>query len=134
MSNSDAKSSSRFHCREPECTLSFTSQSNLNRHKRSKHGEGVLVPCGKHLPNHTSNVQRHQKSCHDCLAVAALPPDSTKQCQSEAPNILYFDTVTTPNAILEDNDFLQFMFHDGLCEMQRSDCDSFNTFQSEGSL
>ncbi|OHE95493.1 hypothetical protein CORC01_09226 [Colletotrichum orchidophilum] len=74
----------RFHCNEPGCELTkFSTQSNLNRHSQSKHGIAVQMPCGKSLPNHTSNTKRHQKSCRKCCPAPEQLPKSTPDEQSK---------------------------------------------------
>ncbi|KAK0371001.1 hypothetical protein CLIM01_11651 [Colletotrichum limetticola] len=56
-----------LQCTEPGCKLRvFSTPSNLKRHKQSKHGSRVKMPCGRDQQNHKSNIRRHQKSCHGC--------------------------------------------------------------------
>ncbi|KAK1457585.1 hypothetical protein CCUS01_09699 [Colletotrichum cuscutae] len=73
MSNKASRPLSKLCCLEPICAMRvFSTQSNLNRHMRAKHGPSVPVFCGKLLPNHSSNVKRHTNTCQDCLAAMNL--------------------------------------------------------------
>ncbi|KAK0371000.1 hypothetical protein CLIM01_11650 [Colletotrichum limetticola] len=67
-------------CGKPGCELTtFTTRANLKRHTQSKHGTAIKLSCGKTLPNHKSNIKRHQKSCKTlCTALDQLST-STQQ-------------------------------------------------------
>ncbi|KXH39466.1 hypothetical protein CSAL01_03536 [Colletotrichum salicis] len=134
MPASKTRTSSKFSCSEANCKLSFTSQSNLNRHKKSKHGDSVLMPCGKSLPNHTSNVQRHQKSCHGCNAVAGQSSVSGTKDNFQTPSSADSNASPVPDTSLEDNDLLTLMLQEGFDDVRFWDVDSINSFQFESSL
>ncbi|KAK1637267.1 hypothetical protein BDP81DRAFT_427067 [Colletotrichum phormii] len=57
------KKATKSRCQEPGCDRTFSSPSNLTRHINSKHREAVHMSCGKHFPNHKSNIKRHQETC-----------------------------------------------------------------------
>ncbi|KAK1457586.1 hypothetical protein CCUS01_09700 [Colletotrichum cuscutae] len=82
-----AEAPSRFYCKEPSRDRTFSTQSNLKRHIQSKHGTPVQMPCGKDLPNHTSNTMRHQKSCGKCFAVLSQHSAPRDPNGTESPPI-----------------------------------------------
>ncbi|KAK1674501.1 hypothetical protein BDP55DRAFT_176521 [Colletotrichum godetiae] len=63
-----------FGCQALGCTSTYSSQSNLNRHIKAKHGVYVQMPCGKLRQDHGSNSRRHKLRCPDCRAIQSLPP------------------------------------------------------------
>ncbi|KAJ3941725.1 uncharacterized protein N0V96_008439 [Colletotrichum fioriniae] len=67
----------KFRCEKSGCELTkFTTRSNLKRHTQSKHGTAIRLSCGKTLPNHKSNIKRHQKSCgKSCMAQLSAPTE-----------------------------------------------------------
>ncbi|KAK1457583.1 hypothetical protein CCUS01_09697 [Colletotrichum cuscutae] len=76
----------KSRCEKSGCELTkFTTRSNLKKHTQSKHGTAIPMSCGKALPNHKSNIRRHQKSCgKSCMALDQLSAP-TEQVSFESP-------------------------------------------------
>ncbi|KAK1536838.1 uncharacterized protein CCOS01_02158 [Colletotrichum costaricense] len=92
-------SSSQLKCKEHGCgTKTYSTQSNLRRHVRSKHGEPVLMSCGRLLPKHTSNIKRHRDKCKGCCQ--ALVMTSTPE-QNEFGRLMSDANIVTESSSLD---------------------------------
>ncbi|KXH35811.1 hypothetical protein CSIM01_00525 [Colletotrichum simmondsii] len=107
---------SKLRCEKPGCELTtFTTRSNLKRHTLSKHGTAIYMSCGKALPNHKSNIKRHQKSCGElCTALGQL---STFNQQVSFGSL----TCATTGATETMNEF-----NDGFCPEEFGEMDFLN--------
>ncbi|KAK1637268.1 hypothetical protein BDP81DRAFT_393945 [Colletotrichum phormii] len=65
-----------LRCEVPGCKHGriYASPSYLKRHIKSKHYQAVQMSCGKSLPNHRSNIERHKRKCGCEILVQPLVP------------------------------------------------------------
>ncbi|KAK1535334.1 hypothetical protein CPAR01_08876 [Colletotrichum paranaense] len=90
---------SKLRCEKPGCELTtFTTRSNLNRHNHSKHGTAIRMSCGKALPDHKSNIKRHQKACVKCCTALDQPSSPAAQTSFGSPT-------SATNGAMETTDF-----------------------------
>ncbi|KXH61316.1 hypothetical protein CSAL01_09047 [Colletotrichum salicis] len=99
---------SKLRCEKPGCELTtFTTRSNLNRHNHSKHGTAVHMSCGKTLPNHKSNIKRHQKSCVKSCTALGQPSTPDAHIGFGSPTSATTGTTETTDFVSTHN------FHSG---------------------
>ncbi|KAH9243799.1 hypothetical protein K456DRAFT_1756602 [Colletotrichum gloeosporioides 23] len=87
MAGCTPSATSSLRCTKVECSSTFSTKSNLNRHLRSKHGPKAHAACGKEFPNQPWNIKRHMKACGECKRKMDDKSSSPEKRQNNADNL-----------------------------------------------